>query len=77
VLCTWIIELQLSKIQEIKATHLPPAKDKNKMNEMERLQYEAQVEQFKITFEGMEQDFHKFLIENEADLDQDTVMQLL
>jgi len=34
----------------------------------------GQVEQFKITFEGMENDFHKFLIENKDDLDQDTVM---
>jgi hypothetical protein len=66
--------LQLSKIQEIKATHLPPAKDVNKMNEIEKLQYLGQVEQFKITFEGMENDFHKFLIENKDDLDQDTVM---
>jgi len=37
VLCTWIVELQLSKINEIKARTLPPVKDPSKMTDDEKI----------------------------------------
>jgi hypothetical protein len=77
VLCTWIVELQLTKINEYKATNVAHVKEQSKMTDDEKLIYNTQMESHLIQLESMEKEFHQFLLKNKDDLDQDTVMQLL
>lgn len=62
VLCTWIVELQLTKINEFKATSAPNMKANP--TEDEAMQARMQMEQQKVVLTMMEKDFHQFMVDN-------------
>jgi len=77
VLCTWIVELKLTKINEFKATNNFDVKRSNSSSQED---YEMQMmvmDSQKQALTDMEKNFHSFLVDNSADLDQDTILQLL
>lgn len=77
VLCTWIVELQLTRINETKANNTPQLTQSTGLDSDDQLQLQILAEAMRKNIADMEAAFHRFLVENGEDLDQDTVLQLL
>lgn len=74
MLVTWLVEIEMTKINEFKASNPSNlTKPMDQVDEAAMIQFEQQ----KIVVDIMESDFHKFLVDNSDDLDQDTILQLL
>lgn len=71
-MCTWLVELKLATLNQSRAARFEAGKFALDLDE-----FEAKAQEIAMTLKIIETGFHKFLVDNHTDLDQDTILQLL
>ena len=72
VICTWLVELKLKTLNELRASKF----DAGLMSD-DSEEFEAKALMHETVLKGVEMKFQEFLSKNQEDLDQDTILQLL